>query len=65
MLRWFTSFSEFAEFTEILFYLGNGVFPKWLSLNSVKSVNHDQIHLATNYITNASDLKCIFITTPG
>ena len=51
MLQWFLSFPEFAEFTEILFYLGktqmkqsNGIFPKRFSLNSANSVTDDKIH---------------------
>ena len=49
------------------------VFPKWLSLNSVNSVNHDQIQKqygyqryypsSNRYIASASNTKCIIITT--
>ena len=51
------------------------VFPKWISLNSGNSVNHDKIQKwygyqryypsCNRYITSTSNIKCIFITTSG
>ena len=53
----------------------NWVFPKWLSLNSANSVNHDKIQeqycyhryypSGNRYIPSASNTKWIFITTSG
>ena len=48
------------------------VFPKWLSLNSTNSVNHDKIQKWYGYQMYypsgnkyISSTKCIFITTTG
>ena len=35
MLQWFISFPEFAEFTEILFYLGKTQFRREFALHAI------------------------------
>ena len=63
------SFSQITEFHI------NGLFPKWLSLNSLNSMNRDKVqkwygyywHYPSgySYILNDSNRKYIFFTTSG
>ena len=66
--RWLRVFYRFRK-------ADNWIFPKWLSLNSANSVNHDQIQQqygyqsyyqsSNRYIANASNTKVVFITASG